>query len=472
MSKIYVLDTNVILHDCDSIFKFEEHEVVIPVTVIEEIDKFKKEMNELGRNARKFARYLDELRAAGTLSAGVPINGEGGKLRIELYNDVVKDGLHQKAHLDFSIYDNRIIAAAYHNKGSILVTNDINLRVKADALGLKTEEYNNTNVEVETMYTGSSTHELPHEHIEFAYANDYIPFDKTGLPTEPYPNHCVIFRSIDNEKQAVLCKYNAPLKQFDRLPQDLVVSGLQPRSAEQQFALSLLLDPEIELVSLIGLAGSGKTLCALAAGLHQVLETKQYKKLLLLKPIVAMGNANQMGFLPGPAEEKLSPWMASYVDNIDFLMNIEKHSDLSKAVLKGSKGSKNQQKAWASLEKSFDEKAAARLPASQELVAQGYIEMGSMEHLRGRSLPNQLIIIDEVQNCSPQVIKTVITRAGEGTKIVLLGDIAQIDTPYLHASSNGLVYVSDRMKQEDLSGNLTLKKSERSKLAARAAELL
>lgn len=463
MSKIYVLDTNVILHDCDSIFKFEEHEVVIPVTVIEEIDKFKKEMNELGRNARKFARYLDELRAAGSLSAGVPINGEGGKLRIELYNDVVKDGLHKKAHLDFSVYDNRIIAAAYHNKGSILVTNDINLRVKADALGLKTEEYNNTNVEVETMYTGSSTHELPHEHIEFVYAHDYIPLEKTGLPAEPFPNHCVIFRSIDNEKQAVLCKYNAPLKQFDRLPQDLVVSGLQPRSAEQQFALSLMLDPEIELVSLIGLAGSGKTLCALAAGLHQVLETKQYKKLLLLKPIVAMGNANQLGFLPGSESEKLSPWMASYVDNIDFLMNIEKHSDLSKAVLKGSKKRKSED---------FDEKAAARLPASQELVAQGYIEMGSMEHLRGRSLPQQLIIIDEVQNCSPQVIKTVITRAGEGTKIVLLGDIAQIDTPYLHASSNGLVYVAARFCSSDLSGHLTLKKSERSRLAAQATELL
>ena len=464
--KTYVLDTNILLNSAEAIFKFEDNLVIIPMTVIEELDNFKKNMDELGRNARKFARYLDELRAAGSLTEGVPLNDVGGVLKVELYNDVVKQGLHSKASLDFSVYDNQILAAAFHNKGSILISNDVNLRIKADALGLQAEGYSNSKVEVETLYSGSSVHDVSANIIQQLYDTDVVPLDATGLE-EPFPNHNVILRSEANEKQAVLCRYNAVMKHFERLPQDLSVSGLVPRSSEQQFALSMLLDPEVELVTLIGLAGSGKTLCALAAGLHSVLETKQYKKLLLLKPIMAMGNSNQLGYLPGSASEKLAPWMASYVDNIDFLMDNEKYSDVAKTISKGSKKRKAKE-----VVDEYDEKAAGKLPAAQELVAQGFIEMGSLEHLRGRSLPNMYILIDECQNCSPSVIKTIVTRAGEGSKIVLMGDIAQLDSPYLDASSNGLVYVTSRFSSSDLSGHLTLRKSERSRLAALATELL
>ena len=253
------------------------------------------------------------------------------------------------------------------------------------------------------------------------------------------------------------------MKQFERLPQEITAMGLVPRSSEQSFALDLLLDPKVELVTIIGLAGSGKSLCALAAGLHEVMETKQYKKLLLLKPIVAMDNSNQLGFLKGSMEEKLAPWMASYTDNIEVLMSGDHKVEIPKT--KGKKGA-------AVKSDSYDEKAAGKVPAYQELIAHGFIEIGSLEHMRGRSLPNIFVICDEIQSMTPKSIKSLITRLGEGSKLVLLGDIFQIDNPYLSAENNAIVHVTDKFKSTDISGHLTLKKSERSKLAALAAELL
>lgn len=458
----YVLDTNIILHEATSILKFEEHQVILPITVLEELDNFKKKMDETGRNARHFSRLLDDLRDKGKLADGVPLNEKGGTLVVRFSPDRPM----LPPEMDLAIADNRILAIARHLQDSgpgrtILVTNDTNLRVKADTLGIPAEAYEHDTVDVSDLYTGVSTLEVASEVVDHLYQHASIEPITAGVE-EPFPNHCVTLVSRDNPKQAVLTRYNPVMKELTRLPQDLTTFGLTPRSAEQQYALSLLLDPDIPLVTLIGLAGSGKTLCALAAGLHCIMEDKRYKKLMLLKPVVAMGNSNQLGFLPGTMEEKLAPWMASYFDNLDFLMG-EKPLPASSKVKKGKK--------VRDPEEDY-EKGAARLSPAQELIAHGIMEVGSLEHLRGRSLPGQFIIADEIQNTSPEVIRSILTRAGEGTKIVLLGDISQIDAPYLSAESNGLSYVADRFQRDELSGHILLRKSERSKLAERAAELL
>ena len=456
----YVIDTNVILHDCQSIFKFEEHEVVIPMTVIEEIDHFKKEMNELGRNARHFSRLMDELREKGSLSEGVTINELGGVLRVAFCTKEAQALM--PSDMDMKVADNRILARALdvRNENTVLVSQDTNLRIKADSLGLPAETYENQAVDLNDMYTGTRVLEVDSEILNTIYQDHQISLQALSIE-EPMPNECLTLQSSQNPKQAVLCRYNAAMKELRQLPQDMTTFGLTPRSAEQQYALDLLLDPDVPLVTLIGKAGCGKTLCALAAGLHGVMESKQYKKLLLLKPVTSMGNSNQLGFLPGDLTEKLNPWLASYTDNIDLLMG---KKPLAPRSEKGRK-SKKAQEEW-------EEKQAGVVSASQELAEQGYMERGSLEHLRGRSLPYQYIICDEVQNTTPQVIKTIITRAGEGTKVVLLGDISQIDSPYLSAENNGLVFVAERFKQDTLSGHMMLKKSERSKLAERASELL
>ena len=458
--KRYILDTNVVLYEAASIFKFAEHQVVIPITVIEEVDRFKKQMDDLGRNARHFTRFIDELRKLGSLSTGVPVNGEGGTLQVALYTDDMAI-----SNLDMSVPDHRILAVAKAGKG-VLISKDVNLRVKADAFGVPASDYENSKVDVEKLYTGSDTMEVDHATVEALYANGKIRREETGIEEFP-PNHCFVLQSSFNPKQAVLCRYDAVMKEFVRLPQDFSPCGLLPRSAEQQFALDLLTDPKVELVSLVGLAGSGKTLLAIAAGLSGVLETKLYKKMLLLKPIVSMGNSHQLGFLPGSMEEKLAPWMSSFYDNIEFLMG-DKKQEFPK--VQGSK--RKASRVEKAVEMWDDEKVAGKMPIAQELISRNFIELGSLEHLRGRSLPGQYIIVDEAQNLTPAALKTVVSRAGEGTKIILLGDIQQIDSPYLDASSNGLVYVADRFKNETLSGHLLLRNSERSRLAERAAELL
>jgi PhoH-like ATPase len=339
--------------------------------------------------------------------------------------------------------------------------------VKADAFGVPASDYENSKVDVEKLYTGSSVFDVDHSIVEEVYSAAGVVSMEDAMVGELEPNHCVTLRSKDNIKQAVLCRYDHVMKRLERLPQDLNPSGLKARSAEQQFALDLLCDPNVELVTLVGLAGSGKTLMAVAAGLHGVLEDKIYKKLLLLKPVVSMDNSNDIGFLPGSMEDKLAPWIQSYHDNIDFLMS-EKKPDLPKASGAKRKYSKKTVEKWDD----DDEKDAGRISLSQELVSRGFMEVGSLQHLRGRTLPAQYIIVDESQNLTPAALKTVISRAGEGSKIVLLGDIRQVDNPYLSADTNGLTYVIDRFKNEDLSGHLTLVKSERSRLAERAAELL
>ena len=479
MSKIYVLDTNVILHDAEALFKFEEHVIVLPFTVIEEIDTFKKEQNELGRNARAFSRYMDELRVKGSLVNGVKTNDHGGMLLVVLYDQTVANCL---PYQDMSIMDNRILATAKYvetflqvktlndtegrlKKEVILVSKDVNLRIKADVYGIVADDYKNGKIETDELYSGVIQVTVPHEFIDRVYDTKLLDkFDLDSYIEEIYPNQCVVIHSEQNTKQSALLRYNSIMKEYRLLSMDTKTVDIQPKNLEQQFALELLKDIDINLVSMTGKAGSGKTLMALAAGLYSVLETQRYSKILLLKPIVAMDNNHELGFLPGSMEEKLAPWMASYADNIELIM--QNYVKDTSGVTKKPKGVSKAE--WEVLQ----EKQAGRTNPIQELIASGLLELGSLEHIRGRSLPNQYIIIDEAQNLTLHALKTIITRVGEGTKIVLMGDISQIDSPYLDSRSNGLSLVIEAMKSQAIAAHISFKKSERSKLAEIASDIL
>lgn len=444
--KTFVLDTNVLLFDADSIFKFEEHQVVIPITVIEEVDHFKKQMDELGRNARRFSRYLDELRSVGSLTAGVPVNELGGQLRVELYNDVVRDGLHRKAHLDFSVYDNRILAAAFHNK-AILVTKDVNLRVKADALGLVAQDYENSKVDFEALYSG-----VREEQGFFKNLEQYTP--------PLLPNEFV----FENSTMRELLRFNG--EGIYPVVDNQEAWGLTPRNDEQRCAMDLLLDDSIKLVTLVGKAGTGKTLMAIAAGLKKVTDEFVYRKVLVSRPVMPMGK--DIGFLPGTIEEKLNPYMQPIFDNVEFLMSgyAASESPTQKKIAKKASRKKTE-------EKDEKEKEAGSFSKGYlELVNAGIIEIEPLLYIRGRSIPNQYLIVDEAQSLTPHEVKTIITRAGEGTKIVFTGDPHQIDNPYVDASSNGLTYIVEKFKNEKIAGHVTLTKGERSELAELASNLL
>jgi PhoH-like ATPase len=472
MSKVYVLDTNVILHDAEALFKFDEHSIVLPFTVIEEIDTFKKEQNELGRNARAFSRYMDELRLKGSLVNGVVTNDIGGKLFVVLYDQTVGNCL---PYQDMQIMDNRILATAKFvstysvitgndRKEVVMVSKDVNLRIKADVFGIIAEDYKNGKVETDEQYAGVRHITVPQLVIDKVYTQDKLELGDFVCDT-PLPNECFIIHSEANTKQSALLRYNSIMKEYRLLPQDMKTVDILPKNAEQQFALDLLKDSEVNLVSMTGKAGSGKTLMALCAGLYGVLEVQRYSKVLLLKPIVAMDNGHELGFLPGTMEEKLSPWMASYADNIELIM-AGYVKDTSGTATKKPKGISKAD--WEVLQ----EKQAGRTNPIQELIASGLLELGSLEHIRGRSLPNQYIIIDEAQNLTLHALKTIITRVGEGTKIVLMGDVSQIDSPYLDSRSNGLSLCIEKMKECDIAGHITFRKSERSRLAEIAADLL
>lgn len=456
MQKTYILDSNVLLGSPDAMFQFEEHDVVIPMTVIEEIDNHKRDQNELGRNARQVSRNLKEIRKLGALNEGIKLPG-GGTLRVEVTLERVLARL--PLDLDANVADNRILAVALQCKG-ILITADLNLLVKAEALGVATEEYKHQKVKVDDLYTGASKAVVPSGLIDKIYKIGSLELSEiTSLEEDPHPNQCFVLYDEGNSKHSALVRYNTAMKTFYLLPNELKTLGLEPKNSEQRFALDLLLDPDISLVTLIGRAGSGKTLLALAAALHGVMESKMYKKVLLLKPIISMDNKHQLGFLPGTQLEKLQPWVASYMDNVQFIMNGDTKAD-EPVPAKGK------------LKKSYDEKNQGKVSWAEELMEHNFLEIGSLEHLRGRSLPNQFILIDEAQQLSVHAIKTIITRAGEGTKIVCIGDIEQIDVPYLDASSNGLTYVADKFKNEAISGHITLNTTVRSELAEIAAKIL
>lgn len=473
MQKTYVLDSNIILHEAESIFKFEEHTVIIPQTVIQEIDKFKKDQNEIGRNARAFTRYMDELRKTGTLvdglkgQGGVVANEQGGIIKVKKYSGkLAKKWLPDE---DLSIFDNRILACALQLQSEFdnvtVVSNDGNMRLLADIWGLEADVYLNDKIQTDDMYTGVHKIVVPTALINKVYDDGKLFLPELDLGITPYPNECFVLHGDCNLKQSALVRYNSVMKTMNLLPQDMKTVDIMPRNTEQQFLLDILKDPEVSLVTVNGKAGSGKTLIALASAIYGVLETQQYAKILLLKPIVNMDNGHDIGFLPGTMEEKLAPWMASYSDNIEVIMA----GYLKEEVSPHKTSRKNKTK--KEMEAAF-EKQEAKIHPLQELMALGLVEMGNLQNIRGRSLPRQYIIIDEGQNLTKKAIKTVITRAGEGTKIIILGDTSQIDSPYLDSSSNALAIVAEAFKFSDISAHITLKKSERSKLAELATNIL
>jgi PhoH-like ATPase len=437
--KSFVLDTNVLLYDPQAIFKFEDNNLIIPITVIEEIDRFKKDMNETGRNARQFSRFMDDMRKKGSLSGGVKLES-GGMLRVVIFDEKVMNRLPPE--LREKSGDNRILAVAVDlrekNGGVpvIFVTKDTNLRIKADALGLTAQDYESDKVDIDELFSGFVEQDVAPDLIDRFYGQGWI-----ELPGEYLPNQFVTFRDSSNPSHTAIGKYDAGQGKIVPILKGTKegVWSIHPRNREQSFALDLLLNDNIKLVTLVGKAGTGKTLLAIAAGLHKTAEENVYNRLLVSRPVFPLGK--DLGFLPGDIEEKLAPWMQPIFDNVELLLS-------------GHEAEKRHSKGY------------------KELMAMGLMEIEALTYIRGRSIPNQYLIVDEAQNLTPHEIKTIVTRAGEGTKVVLTGDPYQIDNPYVDASSNGLTYVVERFKEQAIAGHVTMMKGERSELAELAANLL
>ncbi|MFZ5894572.1 MAG: PhoH family protein [Myxococcota bacterium] len=439
MKKNYLLDTNVLLHDPFAIYKFEDNDLILPIYVIEEIDQFKRDSNERGRNARTVSRLLDQERAKkGSLSQGVPI-GDGGSLRVYVpdrrprleiaLNPASGDHAILQCALDFR--------DASPDKPTIFVTMDVNLRIRADTLGLTTEAYENQAVDAERLESGI---------VEIVVsAAELDTFFEAGALKPPatdrlHANISVILRDDGARPRSALGRLHAESGEIRALktPREGVV-GVRPRNKEQSFALDLLLDDSVKLITILGKAGTGKTLLALAAGLKRTIEDGAYARLLVSRPVMPLGR--DIGFLPGDVNEKLNPWMQPIYDNLEFLLAA------GGGKRRGVRG--------------YD-----------DLFNNGQLQVEPLTYIRGRSLPQQYVIVDEAQNLTPHEVKTVITRCGEGTKIVLTGDPFQIDNPYVDSSTNGLSVTADRLRGEGIVGHILLSKGERSELANIAANKL
>jgi len=440
LKKNFVLDTNVLLHDPRSIFGFGDNNVAIPIYVIEEIDNFKRDLSSLGRNARQVSRYLDDFRAMGKLREGVSLGPERGTLRV-----VIAEHKLPAEFSDGHSTDNRILAAALElrdrEKGlpAVFVTKDTNLRIRADALGLHAEDYDVEQVDLDTLWSGVAELKVDAQAVNDFYTTQAVPVAESAEP--PPPNEFVVLRDAANPQHSAVGKYSASRQAYVpliKIPKE-GVWGIRPRNKEQSFALDLLLNDEVRLVTIVGKAGTGKTLLAIAAGLQKTMEENSYQKLLVSRPIFPLGR--DIGYLPGDVEEKLNPWMQPIFDNVEYLMNL-------------SRSEKKQGRGY------------------HELIDLGIMEIEPLTYIRGRSIPNQYIIVDEAQNLTPHEVKTIITRVGDGTKIVLTGDPYQIDNPYVDATNNGLIHVANRFRTERLAGHITLSKGERSPLAELAANLL
>ena len=430
-SKIFVLDTNVLIHDPDALFRFDDNDLVIPIFVIEEIDHFKKEGSERGRNGRHVCRLLDDLRTktGKRLSDGVPLGENRGTLKIVVpdYHEETKDVL------DSAAQDRAILRTAMkiRNENSdrkvVFVTMDVNLRIRAASMSMEVEDYKSPRAKQEPQ---ESTQEL-------TVSEDAINtlFAEKTLGMEGEPNSCLVLKSDSSSNHTALARVSPDGKSVKTLqvPRDGVM-GVKPRNREQAFALDLLLDNDVSLVTLIGKAGTGKTLLAIAAGVLMATERSDYTRVLVSRPIMPLGR--DIGHLPGDLNEKLNPWMQPIFDNLEFIF--------------GKKGANSY----------------------MELLENGLVQVEPLTYIRGRSLPNQYLIVDEAQNLTPHEIKTIITRAGDGAKIVLTGDPEQIDNPYVDAASNGLSVVAERFRGSEIAGSVVLTRGERSKLAEVAADLL
>jgi len=440
--KHFVLDTNVLLHNPNALFMFADNEVIIPFDVIEELDKFKAGTDDLGRNARTVIRHLDRLREKGNLSEGVALPAPGGRLRV-----ILEEDQQLTPGLSANTPDNRIISCAYalHHDGKrvVFISKDINARIKSDALGLTTEDFQAQKVDFERLYTGWREATVPPAQIDKLFAEKQLALDLPDL----HANEFVLLHNEQDAGHTALSRYKhdqhalVPVR-----PRRGPVFGIMPRNLQQTMALDLLMDDSVKLVSLIGAAGTGKTLLALAAGMTKVLNEQSYQKLLCARPIMPLGR--DIGYLPGDKDQKLTAWMQPIFDNMAYLLSNK---------LAGPAGD-------------HDHKSHATLSSVEQritqLVESGQVVLEPLTYIRGRSIPNQFMIVDESQNLTPHEVKTIASRVGDGTKLILTGDATQIDNPYLDSSSNGLSYLVERLKGKAIVGHVTLAKSERSELAS------
>jgi PhoH-like ATPase len=442
--KNYVLDTNVLLHDPDALLNFQENHVWIPIEVIEEVDKFKKETTERGQNARTVARRLDQLRQTGSLSTGVPLSN-GGKLSI-IFSALPgerqgkRDSIRTTDWRGETTVDNRILEQAlrikreHPKRPTILVTKDINLRLKSDVHGLAAEDYETDQVNLKDLYTGCFDLEVEDAVFrEFKHRREVpLPPGKARQPNQ----YCTVYSGSD-PKRTMLARVDGEAKKLVGLQDSQSVWGIRPKNREQHFALDALLDENIKLVTLMGKAGTGKTLIALAAGLKKAVTDREYRRLVIARPTISMGK--ELGFLPGTLDEKLAPWMQPIHDALELL------SDLNMG------------------------RGEAR---SQDLLRGGMIVVEALSYIRGRSIAHQFMIVDEAQNLTPLEAKTILTRVGQGTKVVLTGDPYQIDNPYVDVASNGFNYVVSHFRNQSLAAHIELQRGERSELAELAANIL
>lgn len=441
MKKAFVLDTNVLLHDPNAIFRFEDNDVILPITIVEELDRFKKQPQETGRNARQVSRTLDDLRAQGHLTKGIELSN-GGILQVALCDRITLKELPPELEGDQA--DNAILAVALELRNQcqcpvVLVSKDTNLRIKADVLGLSAEDYSTDKVDFEGLYTGMAEVVVSTDTISQLFQAGHTTISEKTWPNQAVtlvdslnPSHTALALATENSGEII------PLPKFPHNG----ISRIRARNREQKFAFELLMQDSVSLVTLVGKAGTGKTLLAIAAGLHKVADEKSYNRLLIARPVVPMGR--DLGYLPGDIDEKLTPWMQPLYDNFDLIF--------------GTQDVAGQPPHWRR--------------GHEELIDQGLVQIEPLTYIRGRTIPNQFLIVDEAQNLTPHEVKTILTRAGENTKVVLTGDPEQIDNPYVDAASNGLTYVVERFKTESIAGHITLYQGERSGLAERAAALL
>src|SRR5687767_273658 len=434
--KNYILDTNVLLHDPNSLLNFEDNSVIIPIEVLEEIDRFKRESTELGQNARAVSRMLDGFRAQGQLSDGVNLPN-GGRLQI-IFNDKLSEITTPFGH---NSVDSRIVALAlsvkqqHPGKPTILVTKDINLRIKADALGLAAEDYETDRILLKDLYSGMCEKIVSAEKMSTFRANGELEINNGRVN---YPNEYCTLTDETNGKRTALTKVDATGKKLVPIIDSREgVWGIKPRNREQHFAMDALLDDRIKLVTLMGKAGTGKTLLAMAAGLKKTVMDREFRRLVVARPTVAMGR--ELGFLPGTLEEKLTPWMQPIHDALELLGDLNMGHEHRR---------------------------------SNDLIRSGLVVVEALSYIRGRSIAGQYMVIDEAQNLTPLEVKTIITRVGEGTKIVFTGDPYQIDNPYVDSSSNGFNFIISKFRDQPIAAHVEMQKGERSELAEVAANLL
>lgn len=466
MKKTYVLDTNVLLSDTGCLNNFQDNDLVIPILVLEELDRHKGRSDEVGRNCREISRILDSLGENGSLRDGVVLPG-GGHLKVLSsptgYIELLPPELVQGSSVDNMIigFVLKLIKDGLPNV--ILVSKDINVRVKCSSLGIDAQDYLSIRVSdsLDTLYTGVKVVHTSEETVNDFYIDGSC-LSSSVSEEKFYPNQIVVLKSVDVEGNTVNSALSRVMSDgtLKHLTKYDGIFGVRPRNKEQSFSIELLMDPSIKLLTLTGRAGCGKTLLALAAGLdqlHTIGQNPVYQKLIVSRPVQPVGR--DIGFLPGTLEEKMEPWLSPVRDNLEFL--------LGNSVF-GKKNNSQQSKKRNSTENV----GGFKDPYLDLMQQKGLIELEAISYIRGRSIPNAFMIIDEAQNLSMHELKTIVTRAGEGTKIVLTGDIEQIDNVHVDTFTNGLTYAVEKFKEYDLSGHVTLLKGERSELATLASKIL